>query len=82
MPRKPRRPQKLHPLKRYCLDHDLNQRELADKVGFSEGFISQLINGHERCGAGAARTFHEKLDGAVDIGELVTWPTRADGAAA
>ena len=33
-------------LKDYMLKHDLNQTELAEKLGFSKGYISQVLHGN------------------------------------
>ena len=63
----------MHPIKRYCEKRGLSQREFADQVGLSEGFISQLIRGHEVCGRQAALQIHDKTHGAVGLEELLKW---------
>jgi len=62
-----------HPIRSYCVERNLRQREFAKTVGLSEGFISQLILGRERCGRDAALSIVEKTGGEIDLTELLTW---------
>ncbi len=62
-----------HPIRRYCELHGLTQRTFADIVGFSEGFISQMIRGHDVCGRSAAIQIVKKTGGEIRLEELLTW---------
>ncbi len=64
---------KVHPIKRYCVKRGLLQREFADVVGYTEGFISQLILSQQVCGRLAAKTISEKTGGEISIAELIVW---------
>jgi transcriptional regulator with XRE-family HTH domain len=35
----------VHPLEKYCEDHEITQYELAEQLGFSASRLSQVING-------------------------------------
>ncbi len=63
----------VHPIKRYCEKRGLLQKEFAEVVGYTEGFISQLILGREVCGRLAAITISQKTGGELTIPELITW---------
>ena len=62
-----------HPIRRYCDDRELTQRAFADIVGFTEGFISQMIRGHDVCGRNAAIQIVKKTGGEIRLEELLTW---------
>jgi len=51
----------------------MTQRAFAELVGFSDGFISQLINGHDRCGRNAALQIVERTRGAITLERILTW---------
>ena len=42
-------------LKAFLTEHDINQIDLADRVGISAVYMSQIINGHKTPGAMAGR---------------------------
>lgn len=71
----------MHPIKRYCDRRGIRQRAFAQLVGLSEGYVSQLISGRERCGKHAALKIVQKTGGAVTLEDLLTWepsePTQA-----
>jgi len=71
----------VHPISQYCRDHGLNQKQFAAQVGYTEGFISQLINGRYRCGAQAAQQIALRTEGAISIERLITWRLPAQAAA-
>lgn len=62
-----------HPIQTYCKEHGLTQKAFADQVGLSEGFISALIRGRDRCGRNAALKIVGATDGAIDLEELLVW---------
>ena len=64
---------KIHPIRVYCDERGINQSEFADLVGFTTGFVSQLICGSEWCGRSAAIQIHKKTNGGVDLTELILW---------
>lgn len=70
-----------HPIKRYCKANQMSQREFARAVGLSEGFVSQLVNGHEKCGREAALQIEERTGGRIRLRELLTWRSRETTAA-
>jgi len=63
----------VHPISQYCRDHGLTQKQFAALVGYSEGFISQLVRGRYPCGAGASRRIERHTGGAISIERLITW---------
>jgi len=67
-----------HPIKRYCVARRIKQREFARVVGLSEGFISQLILGHEKCGRESALLIVERTGGVIRLEELLTWAPPGD----
>ena len=62
-----------HPIRRYCQDRELTQRDFADLVGLSEGYVSQMIAGHYECGKNAALQIVTKTGGKIQLEELLTW---------
>lgn len=67
----------MHPIKRYCEKHGLNQKEFADAMGLSAGFVSQLITGREKCGRRAGLKIVQRCGGEITLQELLTWEPRA-----
>ena len=65
----------MHPIRRYCEEHDITQREFAEQVGLSDPFISQLISGRDKCGRNAALQMVAETDGEISLEELQTWNT-------
>jgi len=68
---------KQHPIRRYCKKYGITQREFAEQVNLSEGFVSQLISGAERCGRNAAMQINELTDGEIHPLDLFTWKPAA-----
>lgn len=69
----PRMAPSKHPIRRYCLERNISQRDFAAVVGLTEGFISQLVHGHEVCGRSAAIEIVKKTGGEIRLEELITW---------
>jgi plasmid maintenance system antidote protein VapI len=63
----------MHPIQRFLEQEKRTQRAFAREAGLSEGFVSQLVRGHERCGRDAALRIVAASDGAIDLAELLTW---------
>jgi len=72
---------KLHPIHRYCGEAKISFSEFARKVGFSKGYISQLVNGGKPCSAAAAIRISQYTHGKLGIEELITWRPRKKKAA-
>ncbi len=62
-----------HPIRRYCEKREITQRAFADIVGFTEGFISQMIRGHDVCGRNAALQIFHRTGGDIGLEELLAW---------
>lgn len=60
----------LHPIRAFCTDKAITQRAFADTVGMTEGFISQLITGRERCGRNAALAIQTATGGVITVSDL------------
>lgn len=71
----------MHPIQAYCERHDVSQKAFASQVDLSEGFISQLIKGHERCGRSAALKIVAATDGEIDLLALLSWEAESVRAA-
>lgn len=63
----------MHPIRRYCEQRKIRQRVFAELVGLSEGFVSQLITGRERCGRDAGLKIVQRTGGAIELVELLSW---------
>lgn len=66
-------PMSTHPIRRYCTEHGISQKEFAEKVSLSAAFVSQLVNGREVCGRVSALQIIEKTEGEVGLEELLRW---------
>ncbi len=63
----------MHPIQRYCKERGITQRAFAEQAGLSEGFISQLISGRDRCGRNAGLQIVAFTDSEISLEELLTW---------
>jgi len=63
----------MHPIKHYCEKHGITQRSFAGQVGLSEGFVSQLVHGRERCGREAGLQIVARSGGEISLERLLTW---------
>ena len=71
---------RIHPIRVYCDERGITQTEFADLVGFSIGFVSQLICGSEVCGRSAALQIVDKTNGEIDLGALIRWKSKQEEA--
>ena len=71
---------RVHPIRLYCLQRGLTQTEFAELVGFSVGFISQLICGNEVCGRSAALQIEDKTNDEIKLEALIRWKSKAEEA--
>jgi transcriptional regulator with XRE-family HTH domain len=60
-----------HPIRRFCRAHEWSQADVALEAGLSEGYVSQLVNGRERCGASAALRIAAATG--IPVEELLAW---------
>lgn len=60
-----------HPIKRLCRARGITQKAVAEEVGYTPTFISDLIHGREKCGREAALRFWRTYG--LDLEELLTW---------
>lgn len=63
----------MHPARAYCERHGITQSELARRAGISAPYLSELIHGRERVGAGAARRLRDAMGGEVTLEDLLDW---------
>lgn len=63
----------MHPIREYCENKGITQKAFAQRVGLSEGFISQLVRGREFCGRAAGLQIVEECGGAISLEALLTW---------
>lgn len=72
---------KIHPIRKYCRKLGITQRQFALTVGFTEGFVSQLINGHEKCGRDAAMNIEQATGKEITVGDLFKFEKKHNSAA-
>ena len=60
-----------HPLREHLSTTGETQSDFAARAGLSEGFVSKLLAGQERCGANAALRIVDASHGALTLDELL-----------
>lgn len=71
----------MHPIKLYCLRHGITQRAFARRADLSDAFVSQVINGAEKCGREAAERIVAASDGEITFEDLFGWSPGPQAAA-
>ena len=66
----------MHPIKRYCTEHEISQRAFAGICGLTPAYISQMVNGHVTPGRIAGETIVRVTGGEIRLSELFSWEPR------
>ena len=60
-----------HPIRNYCRTHGLLEGDFAHAIGYTPGYLSQVISGKNKCGARFAHKVFQRFG--IPIADLILW---------